>query len=166
MLWGKHCLKMWSSTQATVALPSAEDFKRFAALRSKQQHLVDSDTWDLLTARFRLAMRSTNFRAINQLRKKHKNFILEAAFHKGHKAPMIATPESSSEANNASNTKPPTAKIAHVPIPATSLFSEPTKCRDIKSEERKWMRRQNRNLFCKPSARNCPTETFQQDVSI
>ena len=24
MLWGKHCLKMWSSTQATVALPSAE----------------------------------------------------------------------------------------------------------------------------------------------
>ena len=24
MLWGKHCLKMWSSTQATVALSSAE----------------------------------------------------------------------------------------------------------------------------------------------
>ena len=52
-------------------------FRRFAALRSKQLQLVDNKKWETLAGRFKFAMTSTSKRAINQLCKKHKDFVLD-----------------------------------------------------------------------------------------
>ena len=96
-------------------------FRRFVALRTQHPHLLDSYHWEMLETRLELAMRSTNWRAIRQMCKKHKDFVLAAAIHHGHKRPMVAPSQCSEEATSASTAKPPTAKVLVAPFSSHPL---------------------------------------------
>ena len=60
-------------------------FRRFVALRFQHSNLLDSYHWEMLETRLELAMRGTNKRAIKQMCKEHKDFVLAAAIHQKHK---------------------------------------------------------------------------------
>ena len=90
-------------------------FRRFVSLRSQYPQLLDSHHWEMLQTRLELAMRSTNHRAIRQLCRQHKDFVLAAGIQMNIQKPMIASPECSEEVASANTSK--AKKCVAVPIP-------------------------------------------------
>ena len=62
------------------------------ALQTKHPQLLNEDEWKTLRTRLLVAMQSTSRRTIRWACKKHKDFVLAAAVHKGHMEPRIARP--------------------------------------------------------------------------
>jgi len=62
-----------------------KSFRHCNALRTKHPQLLTGDAWETLLARFQLAMQNTNKTAIRRLCRKHKDFVLAAGVHMGHR---------------------------------------------------------------------------------
>ena len=71
----------------------ARTFKPCSALQTKQPQLLTGDEWQTLLVRLRLAMQSSNEKDITRVCEKRKDFVLAAAIHTGHRAPVVARPE-------------------------------------------------------------------------
>ena len=82
-------------------------------MQAKYPQLLTKDEWTTLPTRFHIALKEA---AIDKACRKHKDFVLAAVVHRGHKRPNIATTECFAEGTATSVDTCSKAKVLNVPI--------------------------------------------------